>query len=230
MPGPGQILQRLIATEVAKLRAFTGIEVVFRWVPGHSDILENEAADAAAKHGTSHRCLAPPLRGCANPVCSPLPWTSLAHVNRAVTEIPKAIASKWVRQRTDLHAAYRPRKKWGIRDGLKTVPKHRAAVFYQIASGHALIGTHLVRIKKKDSDRCWWCDSGERQTRGHLFGACDRWQREYEVLAQEVEKITGKPRRRRGRLKAVEIFSDDRLTKAILEFLAATEVGRRYVE
>jgi hypothetical protein len=32
----------------------------------------------------------------------------------------------------------------------------------------------------------------------------------------------------RERLKAVDLFTDDRLTKAILDFLAATEVGRRY--
>jgi hypothetical protein len=85
-----------------------------------------------------------------------------------------------------------------------------------------------VRIKKKESDRCWWCESGRRQTRGHLFGECRRWQCEFAELRKEVERITGKTRRLRERLKVVDLFNDDRLTKAILEFLAATEVGRRY--
>jgi hypothetical protein len=38
----------------------------------------------------------------------------------------------------------------------------------------------------------------------------------------------GKMRRLRERLKAVDLFMDDRLTKAILDFLAVTEVGRHY--
>jgi hypothetical protein len=85
-----------------------------------------------------------------------------------------------------------------------------------------------VRIKKKKSDRCWWCESGRRQTRGNLFRECRRWQREFAELRKEVERIMGKTRRLRERLKVVDLFNDDRLTKAILEFLAATEVGRHY--
>jgi hypothetical protein len=38
----------------------------------------------------------------------------------------------------------------------------------------------------------------------------------------------GNTRRLRERLKVVDLFNDDRLTKAILEFLAATEVSRHY--
>jgi hypothetical protein len=38
----------------------------------------------------------------------------------------------------------------------------------------------------------------------------------------------GKMSRLRERLKVVNLFNDDWLTKAILEFLAATEVGRHY--
>jgi hypothetical protein len=102
-------------------------------------------------------------------------------------------------------------------------------VFLQLASGHALIGTHLVRVKKKESDRCWWCQSEKRQTRGHLFGECPRWRKEFKTLKEEVERIRGRRGRPRGRLKVVDLFRDDRLTKAILEFLSATEIGRRYV-
>jgi hypothetical protein len=85
-----------------------------------------------------------------------------------------------------------------------------------------------VHIKKKESDRCWWCESGRRQTHGHLFGECRHWQCEFAELRTEVERITGKTRRLRERLKVVDLFNDDRLTKAILEFLAATQVGRHY--
>jgi hypothetical protein len=50
--------------------------------------------------------------------------------------------------------SYKPKKKWGIRKALQKIPKRKAAVFLQLASGHALIGTHLTRIKKKESDIC----------------------------------------------------------------------------
>jgi hypothetical protein len=42
-----------------------------------------------------------------------------------------------------------------------------------------------------------------------------------------LKKITGRKGGRGGSLKAVELFKDERLTEALLEFLADTEVGRR---
>jgi hypothetical protein len=144
------------------------------------------------------------------------------------TEVQASITKRWISQRLAGSKSYRPPQKWGLRKDLQTIPKQRAAVFLQLASGHTLIGTHLVRIRKKESDKCWWCESGRRQTRGHLFRECRRWQREFAELRREVARITGKTRRLRERLKAVDLFTDDRLTKAILDFLAVTEVGRRY--
>jgi hypothetical protein len=49
-----------------------------------------------------------------------------------------------------------------------------ASVFFQFASGHANIGTHLKRIWRKDSDRCWYCNQA-RKTQRHLFGGCKKW-------------------------------------------------------
>jgi hypothetical protein len=55
------------------------------------------------------------------------------------------------------------------------------------------------------------------------------------ALKKRVERITGKRRKRgqrrreRGaRLKVVDLFKDERLTGAVLDFLKDTEVGRRY--
>jgi hypothetical protein len=118
-----------------------------------------------------------------------------------------------------------------------TPPTHGilAAVFLQLASGHALIGAHLVRIKKKESDVCWWCDSGKKQTRGHLFGGCKAWKRECLALKKRVERITGKRRKRgqrrreRGaRVKVVDLFKNEKLTGAVLDFLKDTDIGKRW--
>jgi hypothetical protein len=127
------------------------------------------------------------------------------------------------------------KSKWGFRTALKKISKRKAAVFLQLASGHALMGTHLMRIKKKESDACWWCDSGRKQSRGHLFGGCRAWKRECLALKRRVERITGRKRKRgqrrserEARLKVVDLFKDERLTGAVLEFLDDTEIGRRY--
>jgi hypothetical protein len=52
---------------------------------------------------------------------------------------------------------------------LMTAPKKLATRYYQLTTGHAVIGTHLERINAMDDDRCWWCNNGERQTVKHLF-------------------------------------------------------------
>jgi hypothetical protein len=160
---------------------------------------------------------------------------SLAHINRLATETQSRLTKEWIQDKLKDSRSYLPKSKWGIRAALKKVPKRTAAVFLQLASGHALVGTHLVRIKKKESDACWWCDSGKKQTRGHLFGGCRAWKRECLALKKRVERITGKRRKRgqrrreRGaRLKVVDLFKDERLTGAVLDFLKDTEVGRRY--
>ena len=54
---------------------------------------------------------------------------------------------------------------------------------YQLLTGHALIAPFLKeKLKKTDSDQCWWCEAGKRQTRDHLFKECGRWKTEINVL------------------------------------------------
>jgi ribonuclease HI len=223
--GPGQCIGRWISREAQELRR-QEVSVEFRWLPSHIGIPGNEAADAAAKHATTHRC--DNSHRCARRECHDVPWTSLAHVNRQATEAQSRLTKEWIRKQLAASRSYKTKAKWGIREALKTIPKRRAAVFLQLASGHALIGTHLSRIKKKEVDTCWWCRSGRKQTRGHLFGGCKAWKRELLALRKKIEKITGKKRGRGDRLKVVTLFQDERLTDAILEFLAETEIGRRY--
>jgi hypothetical protein len=67
-------------------------------------------------------------------------------------------------------------------------PRPIAARYYQLKIGHAIIGIHLKRIKSIDDDRCWWCNSGDRQTVKHLFKVCAQWRREREILAKEIKR------------------------------------------
>jgi hypothetical protein len=99
-------------------------------------------------------------------------WASLAYINYLATETQSWITKEQIQMKLSKSQLYRPKKKWGIWKALQKIPKGKAVVFLQLVSGYALIGTHLTHIKKKESEICWWCDSGRKQTCGHLFGRC----------------------------------------------------------
>ena len=102
--------------------------------------------------------------------------------------------------------------------------KELARRFYQLLSGNPATAPHLLRIGQAPNDRCWWCGSGERQTRHHLLIRCRRWTPEIRRLWQRVEKDCEweSPRAPSVRL----LFRDARATPAVLEFLEDTKVGR----
>ena len=52
---------------------------------------------------------------------------------------------------------------------LRRTPKSVAGRYYQLLSGHAVIGPYLKdNIHKEVDDKCWWCGGGKKQTRHHL--------------------------------------------------------------
>jgi hypothetical protein len=62
------------------------------------------------------------------------------------------------------------------------------------------------------------------QTREHLFKNCPRWKLQQKTLWAEVRRDTG---RGKNRFKIRDLFADERCTRAILDFLRTTEVGRK---
>ena len=58
--------------------------------------------------------------------------------------------------------------KRGGNKAVMTFKKSIAARFYQLKTGHALMGKYLRRIRKRIDMKCWWCGH-EYQTRDHLF-------------------------------------------------------------
>ena len=115
-------------------------------------------------------------------------------------------------------------------------------------SGHVMIAPFLKeKWKWTDSDKCWWCGGG-RQSRDHLFKECMTWKKEIAELWEEVGKISGKRREvgkdggpyrsrkgfgfhvRQARARPSnttvrELLTNDRYTRAVLEFLGKTRVG-----
>jgi hypothetical protein len=89
----------------------------------------------------------------------------------------------------------------------------------------AIIAPYLKnKLRKRESEECWWCDSGERQTREHLFKECSRWKGEIRDLWRRVGKEVGW---RRAKWKPIsKLFREEQAEEAVLEFVRRTAVGK----
>ena len=95
-------------------------------------------------------------------------------------------------------------------------------IIYQLKTGHCLTGQYLQWTTRRPDAKCWWCNY-KTQTREHLFKNCPQWKSQQKALWAAVREETG---RGKDRFKISELFADERCSKAILDFLATTEVGR----
>jgi hypothetical protein len=101
--------------------------------------------------------------------------------------------------------------------------KRLASRFYQLKTGHCLTGQYLNWTKSQATAQCWWCRH-QTQTRDHLFKECPEWKPQQKILWAEVKKETG---RWKDRWKVRDLLADGRCSRAVLDFLSATDVGRR---
>jgi hypothetical protein len=129
---------------------YHGVDIEYWWIPSYIGIPGNEAADAMAKRAASHQCDGSDR--CTEHQCQAMKCVSLAHINHLTTKTQSWITKEQIYMKLSKSQSYRPKKKWGIQKALQKIPKHKATVFLQLASGHTLIGTHLIQIKKKESD------------------------------------------------------------------------------
>ena len=109
-----------------------------------------------------------------------------------------------------------------MRKALARTRKELVNRFYQLLSGHVAVADHLLRVGQATEDRCWWCGSGERRTRFHLFVKCRRWEPEIKRMWQRIRLDCGWG----GAPSIRRLFGDERAVPAILEFLEDTRVGR----
>ena len=98
-----------------------------------------------------------------------------------------------------------------------------ASRYYQLRTGHALIGPSLKKIGKRASDTCWWCDRRVKQSREHLFKSSKKWKSQQAILWAEVQKKTKK---RKGQIQISELFVEEKCSPAVVDFLRSTGVGR----
>ena len=93
-------------------------------------------------------------------------------------------------------------------------------------TGHCLTTQYLQWAKNRPTPQCWWCQHRiqTRETREHLIKACPEWKAQQKILWAEVLKETGKWK---SRWRIRDLLADGRCSQAVLDFLSATDVGRR---
>jgi len=229
-PGPGQVLALRTMNWESELTD-KNIQVEYRWVPAHKGVEGNEEADqqatkAAYKHCGSYTETQNPL--------SHLNYISFAHIGRWLTETKWEESKKEIKEmgKKSRHSYQYDLVKRGGNSAVMKSQKSIAARFYQLKTGHALMGKYLMRIEKRRDMTCWWCGH-EYQTRDHLFKWCKRWKREQKRLwvdGQEgengyegVEKVMKKPK---ISLPMSLVFAEEKCSRALLDFLRLTDVGR----
>ena len=147
---------------------------------------------------------------------------SLAHLTRKTAEARSAATAEWVRSHSGRRRRYRPPKGGKMRKALNTTRKEIAGRFFQLLSGNAAVAEHLVRVGQAPADTCWFCGTGERQARFHLFVKCRRWEPEIRKLWQRARLDSGWG----GAPSIRRLFGSERNVPTILEILERTRVGR----
>lgn len=225
--GPGQAIGRAIRIWEKELRAEISLE--YCWVPAHEGVPGNEYADHFAKKGAQK-----------DPKKKYKDWvyeTSLARVNRLVSERTSQVTREEIVKMLSDHKAYQLKRKLGMRAAFKPandkIPpsKKLIAIFLQMACGHALTGAYLQRFKVRNSGGCWWCKKPTKQTRSHLFGKCSAFKWEFKDLINKCNLIRkDKKLKVRMRWKPYHFFQDEGLEEAVIEYLRNTGIGYRIEE
>jgi hypothetical protein len=107
---------------------------------------------------------------------------------------------------------------------IMTTTKRLATRYYQLKTGHAVIGVHLKRINTIDDDRCWWCESEERQSVKHLMKECRKWREARETLKKNAKNHLWQHH------DLQHLFANRNASKPLLEYLEATEIGNKTAE
>jgi len=101
-----------------------------------------------------------------------------------------------------------------------------AARFYRLKSGHAPSRVYLKRFGHRDDDNNCWCQGTVSQTQEHLFNQCSWWREQQKALWKAVGKVTEWKAGRCRHVQVSEQFSIEGCDQAVVDFLAATAVGK----
>jgi len=152
------------------------------------------------------------------------------HESKKETRTKTVKDAEWEADKCSKHFGYRLKGKAGAKRSIPmTSAKSLAARFYRLKSGHAPTGVYLKRSGHREDDKCWWSGGGGRtaaQTWEHHFPHCSLWRDQQKMLWKAVGKVTGWKAGRCRHVQISELLSRDECDQAVMDFLAATEVGK----
>jgi hypothetical protein len=102
-------------------------------------------------------------------------------------------------------------------------PKQLARRYYQLKVGHTAVATHLYRVGTEDSPKCRNCQALQ-ETADHLLVECRQWRRQRVALYKALARAGVPPAGQGEAAPESRFFKDQRATKALLAFLAATNI------
>jgi hypothetical protein len=133
----------------------------------------------------------------------------------------------WVVDMYSKHFSHRLKGKAGTK---RPIPMTRVmlllARFYRLMCGHPPAGVYLKRFGYRDEHNCWWCGSTLSETWKHLFRHCNQWRDLQKELWKAVGEATGWKAGRCRLVQISELLSLDQCDQAVLDFLAAIEIGK----
>jgi len=136
-----------------------------------------------------------------------------------------AAKTEWEEKRSSRYYGYRNGKAGSRRSIPMRSKKSLASRYYQLKCGHAPTATYLKRFGQRDDDQCWWCGKAA-QTREPLFRHCKKSKSEQRELWKAVGRETGWKAGRCRHVQISELFSLERCDQEVMDFLAATGVGK----
>ena len=198
-----------------------GNEILLLWVPAHVGVEGNEVADGMAKEAAAGQMYGVPDQVTLQ--------ASLPHLSRRATERRLADTSRWIAEHVRPERCYTPPGGPSFRKrAMRRVRKSIAQRYYQLLSGHAATGSFLhdrvTGSQRAESDECWWCNCGRRQSRHHLFTECRAWMPQIRELWRRIGKDCGWEHPRAPALRW--LWKDDAVG-AVVGFLESTRVGSR---
>ena len=111
---------------------------------------------------------------------------------------------------------------------MRRVSKATAQRYSQLLTGHAAIGSfphdRMTGPQRLGSDERWWCCSGARQSRHHLFMECSAWAPRSGCFGKGSERSA---HWEHSRAPALRWLWREAATGAVLDFLESTRVGCR---
>jgi ribonuclease HI len=153
--GPGQATAIDISARAQTL-IDKGIEVILQWVPSHIGIEGNERADRAAKEAAGKTI--PP--GAER-------YSSFSYITRKIKAQKQAETKEWLYKKIYKGKIKKRDRTYSLSGPLKLEPqvsiaeKPLARRFYQLKIGHAITATYLYRIKRSNTEKCWWCNAAK---------------------------------------------------------------------